>query len=156
MAVAGLTSASLAGCEWGPPDQVSAPAAKQDSDDTLAANSALRILDTIRSLEGAQSQFPALAATLTPFLALHRTHLAALDPANKVTSEVLGNPSSASAAAALTGARSAELGLQRYLTAHAQSATSGQLARTLASMAAAVAQHLAVAPVQPVTAGANG
>lgn len=144
-ALAGALSVSLAGCEWGPPDQVDAPEAKQDSDDMLAQNAAERIGAMVRLIEAVPPSFTQLAQPLVPLLALHKAHLAAVDPTDVAGSMPIA-VAPASPAAALAQVREHELALQRGLTADATAATSGQLARTLASMAAAVAQQLAVLP----------
>ncbi len=155
-ALTGALSASLAGCEWGPPDQVDAPEAKQDSDDKLAKTAAQRIGAVVRLIEAVPPSFTQLAEPLVPLLALHKAHLAAVDPSDVAASmPAAGIP--ASPAAALAQVREHELALQRGLATDAAAATSGQLARTLASMAAAVAQQLVLLPTRldPTTAGAT-
>ena len=145
-ALTGALSASLAGCEWGPPDQVDAPKAKQDSDDKLAQTAAERIGAMVRLIEAVPPSFSQLTEPLVPLLALHKAHLAAVDPTDIAGSLPIATVAPASPAAALAQIRERELALQRGLAADAASAASGQLARTLASMAAAVAQQLATMP----------
>ncbi|RJS44900.1 hypothetical protein [Nocardioides cavernaquae] len=145
-ALTGVLSASLAGCEWGPPDQVDAPEAKKDADDKLAQAAAERIGAMVRLIEAVPPSFTQLAQPLVPLLALHQAHLAAVDPTDVAGSMPIATVAPASPADALAQVREHELALQRALTADASAATSGQLARTLASMAAAVAQQLAVLP----------
>jgi ABC-type xylose transport system permease subunit len=158
-ALTGALSASLAGCEWGPPDQVDAPEAKQDSDDKLAKTAAGQIGGALQLVVSAPKSYPSLTATLAPLLAVHRAHLLVLDPKGTMTPTSAGPAelTSGSAATALAEIRSVELALQRGLATDAAAATSGQLARTLASMAAAVAQQLVLLPTRldPTTAGAT-
>jgi hypothetical protein len=149
-ALTGALSASLTGCEWGPPDQVDAPDAKQDSDDKLARDAAAQIAGALQLVEAAPKSYPSLTATVAPLIAAHRAHLLVLDPKGTMSPADSGPAElkSGTAATALGEIRAVELGLQRSLASVAQSATSGQLARTLASMAAAVAQQLVILPAR--------
>ncbi len=80
-----------------------------------------------------------LRPTLSPLAQLHTAHQEALDP-DGVDAVLITGP------AGLPQVRRAESKLQRHLTDAAVAAESGALAGLLASMAAAIAQHLAVLP----------
>jgi len=138
---------SLAGCEWGPPDQVSAPGAKKDADEKLVRSVAEAIHDRgayAGSIAGAVAvAHPELAAAAKPFSTLNDAHYTALG--NEMI-PLDGRPVPSDPAAALAELRTGQLGLQKRLAAAAGEAVSGDLARTFASMAAAVAQLLAITP----------
>jgi hypothetical protein len=153
LAFTGLASTSLAGCEWGPPDQVNAPEAKQDTDQTLASNMAIAIGQRAAIVEATVAAHTELTAALQPFTTMHAAHFAALGGTARTLETGVVSPN---AAIALRDLRATEAQLQKGLVAAATQATSGQLARTLASMAASVAQQLAVLPVRPATTGAIG
>jgi hypothetical protein len=146
-ALTGALSVSLAGCEWGPPDQVGAPEAKKDADDKLVRSVADAIHERgayAGSIAGeiAVAQ-PLLAAAAKPFSTLNNAHYAVL---GNYTISLDGRPVPTDPAAALAELRNGQLDLQKRLMAAAGEAVSGDLARTFASMAAAEAQLLALTP----------
>lgn len=141
---AGLTAAA-AGCQWGPPSTVDAPAGEADADTALVKDVTSAVAAQARLVTDTSAAHTALTTSLAPLSTLHSAHLAAL------TSKAVTAPAVAPAPtpeAALTTVRSGEASLQRILTTAAQDAASGPLARTLASMAAGVAMHLAALPSQ--------
>jgi hypothetical protein len=146
-AVAGALSVSLAGCEWGPPEQVDAPEAKKDADDKLVRAVAEAIHERgayAGSIAGDLAvAHPLLAAAAKPFSTLNDAHEAALGDG---MIPLDGREVPADPAAALAELRAGQLDLQKRLTAAAGEAVSGDLARTFASMAAAEAQLLATTP----------
>lgn len=144
--------AATAGCQWGPPDSVSAPAAKRDADATAVDHLVTEIAAQARLVADVVTTHVGLATALGPLTALHRAHLAVLTDHAPAAPSVMvpARPD-----AALAAVRRGEAGLQRSLTASARKAASGPLARSLASMAAGVAMHLAAAPT-PRSASKGG
>lgn len=136
-------AASTAGCQWGPPSSVAAPAAKRDADATTVSQLTTAIATQAQLVADTATKHVGLATTLAPLTAMHRAHLAVLtkEPVTAAAAAVPPSPD-----AALSAVRRGEAALQRSLTAGAQHAASGPLARALASMAAGVAMHLAAAP----------
>jgi hypothetical protein len=135
--------AATAGCQWGPPATVSAPAAKRDADTATVDRLVTTIATRARLVADVATTHVGLATALAPLTTLHQAHLAVLTDAPPTAPSVMvpGRPDTA-----LTAVRRGEADLQRALTAGAQQAASGPLARTLASMAAGVAMHLAATP----------
>ncbi|MDO7869232.1 hypothetical protein [Nocardioides jiangxiensis] len=136
-------AATVAGCQWGPPTSVAAPAAKRDADATTVDQLTTAIAAQAQLVADTATRHVGLATTLAPLTAMHRAHLAVLtkDPVTAAAVAVAPSPD-----AALSAVRRGEATLQRSLTAGAQGAASGPLARAIASMAAGVAMHLAAAP----------
>lgn len=99
-----------------------APASADDPDRSLVDEVVARITATA-----------ALAARAPDLLAMHAAHLDALDAAPPVPGR-----------APLARLRRSEQQLQRFLVGASMTAESGQLARLLASMSAAVSQQLVV------------
>ena len=111
-----------------------------DTDAALVDRVLTRITSADTVLEELVRQHPRLRRDLRPFRALHAAH-----------AEVLGGfhdraavPGPFDLPQARRLARRTEADLQRHLTNVAVRAESGSLAKLLASMAAGVAQHLAV------------
>lgn len=139
-ALAGLVA--VTGCDAEPgsedpaPDQTTAPAV--DADAGLVEQVVESILSTGAIVDLARGSSAELRRRLRPLVDLHAAHLEALDPFDG-TYETLtdGRPD-------LQQVRRAEALLQRHLVGASVRADSGALAKLFASMAAAVAQHLAV------------
>lgn len=139
--LAGLVA--LSGCDLDPgPDeptseQTTAPPV--DADSELVEQVRTRILAALGAVATVRSEGRKLRQTLRPLADLHGAHLAALDSEGLDEDLLhLGEPGPG-----LARVRAAETTLQRQLTTAAIRAESGALAKLLASMAAAVAQHLA-------------
>lgn len=118
-----------------PADPVTS-APPEDADADLVASV---VTDLTAALAAALAVRPARAAG-RPFARLHRRHLAELDETEPAST---GSPEMS--AAALLGQ---ERRLQRRLAEAAVAAESGELAATLGSMSAAVAQLLATRPTR--------
>lgn len=144
-ALGGATAAAAAttGCQWGPPASVSPPAEKRDADASTVDWLVTAIAAQARLVADVATTHVGLATALAPLSALHQAHLAVLstEPPAAPAVTVPVRPD-----AALAAVRRGEATLQRSLTAGARTAASGPLARSLASMAAGVAMHLAAAP----------
>ncbi|WP_162602252.1 hypothetical protein [Nocardioides daejeonensis] len=134
---------ALAGCRWGPEaDGAGEPVSgttppPPDADRVLVDQATALIGDTAALVAAAVAARPRLGQQLAAFATLHDAHLRHL-AATPVTT-------SAGEARALAGVLKAERRLQEGLIDLAGRAGSGILARSLASMAAGVAQHVAVA-----------
>lgn len=125
LGVGTITLTALAGCASdSDPTPESAPKTSDDPDQDLVD----RVLD---ELAGAEQL--AIAAGVATLALLHRTHIEALDG-----SPVPPTPGATTMAAL----RRTERRLQTQLTDASLAAESGGLARLLASMSAAVSQHL--------------
>jgi hypothetical protein len=127
LALAGVGLVAVGGCDDGGDDSPAPlPSASPDPDTALVDRVVTRLTRAERIARG---------AGLAGLAALHRAHLEALDasasarPHRKVPADVV---------------RRHERRLQSDLVAAAMAAQSGALARLLASMSAAVSQHLAV------------
>lgn len=153
-ALGGATAAvvATAGCQWGPPASVSAPAEERDADATTVDGLVTAIAAQAQLVADVATAHVGLATALAPLTALHQAHLAVLTDKVPVAPAVTvpSRPDTA-----LAAVRRGEAGLQRSLTAGAQHAASGPLARSLASMAAGVAMHLAATPT-PRSASKGG
>lgn len=116
----------------------------QDADATLVDEvlNELQGLIELLSVEG--SKHPRLAEPLTTLVDLHLAHREALggDP---IAAGIVAEPTPRPAEALLL-IRTRELSAQRRLTDWCVRANSGALARLLASMSAAVAQHVTALP----------
>lgn len=134
----------LAGCRWGPAEQESesveekAPARIPDDEQVDAAIAAIGTVEEYVSAVSAEHVD--LADTLADLTSMHTAHLDLLAPerpgGSADTPRVPGR-----AKAALSAVRRKEQGLQTTLVELAAEVSSGTLARTLAAMAAGVAQH---------------
>ena len=98
-------------------------------------------------------RFPRLERTAAQLARTHRAHLRVLG-AEAEESTAVAEPASASAA--LTQVRAEEERLQRRLASAAIEVQSGALARLLASMSAAGAQHVAALPPAQEETGGGG
>jgi hypothetical protein len=142
--VAAVPLIALAGCRWGPEDDRSPEVEQaQDADADLVQTAAEAITRLSHAVARAGEEHIGLVAALAPLSAMHLAHLQVLDVTVDLTTVHTGQPDSRSALAAI---RSEEARLQTQLADLATSAVSGTLARALASMSAAIAQHVAVLP----------
>lgn len=147
-AVAAASALALAGCRWGPEEDVDAapqPQAGKDADATVVEQSLLVLRLQVATLELTSGRHVGLAAALAPLVAAHTEH------ARLLSTGTGGEPVEAhlppeSAAKALARVRREETALQRALERAALEATSGELARALASISASTAQHVAALP----------
>jgi hypothetical protein len=140
---ASLAVAATAGCQWGPPTSVAAPSGKRDADASTVDGLVTGIAAQAQLVHDVATTHVGLATALAPLTALHQAHLAVLSD-KAVTAPAVAVPPQPDAA--LAAVRRGEADLQRALIAGAQKVASGPLARSLASMAAGVAMHLAAAP----------
>ena len=150
LGVAGLVV--VAGCDDGGDGSgdrpANAPTPAQDPDGDLVDSVLTALTDTLEIVGHVGDRFPGLAAPMAPLRALHTAHIEALDgtpPTTFAGSGVIANPE-----AALTLVRRREKRLRSDLVESAVVAESGTLARVLASMSAAVAQHLVTLPGEVV------
>ena len=131
----------VSGCEDEPrsdePPRSEPTAPPADADADLVDQVSERITKAWLAVSSARKQSPDLRRSLRPLQRLHEAHLSVLGadqdrnaPAQPVARDL----------------RAVETTLQRQLTDAAVRAESGALAKVLASMAAAVAQQLAVLP----------
>jgi hypothetical protein len=147
-ALAGV--AILAGCDLGSDDPGSAPAPSADPDDPdtgLVAEVVDDLLATLAIVDAVRHRYGSLRRQLGELAKVHRAHLAALGSNERPGR---AGPRTADADGALALVRRREQRHQRLLTDRAVEAQSGRLARLLASMSAAVAQQLAVLPLDKV------
>ncbi|MDQ4052713.1 MAG: hypothetical protein M3237_08425 [Actinomycetota bacterium] len=142
-AMTGLASgACTSDSPTGPSGPTSTSAQPVDADHELATSVAIDILLVRVFVDSLARDFPALLPELRPLRRLHSAHVEAVGGVDD------GIP----APAPFAGGRAEALGalvrseqhLQRELASAAVRAESGTLAKLLASMSAAVAQHLAV------------
>lgn len=149
-AAAGIACLSAAGCTSSdhdpsqPTDPISTSGPPVDADQELAASVVADIAAAGALVDQLARDVPALMGDLRPWRRLHAAHAEALGGVeDSIPSPA---PGSGSPTEALRELRRAEQRLQRNLTAACVDAESGTLAKLLASMAAAVAQHLVVLP----------
>lgn len=119
----------------------SAPSATTSSapgGDAAVVEEVVAALDAVLGQLLAARAVPAQRAAVVPLLRAHRRHLEALDATSQA------QPSATPVS--LEQVRAQELALRGSLVDSAGRASSGALARLLASMAASVDQHLAVLP----------
>lgn len=144
---AALTGLVAAGCTSDPvdpagpsgaPSAPSATVAPPDADQVLVDEVVARLTTALSGVVAARQGSPRLRRELG---SLERLHLAHLDALGIDESAVTYAPLRALPRSELLAA---EGRLQRFLATAAVRAESGSLARLLASMSAAVAQHLAV------------
>jgi hypothetical protein len=135
-ALAGLVVVSGCDADPGPAatPRAETTAPPVDADAELVDQVAERIATASVSVAAARMQSPQLRRSLRPLQRMHAEHLAVL--------EVRAEPADGQPVA--RDVRAAETTLQRQLADAAVRAESGALAKLLASMAAAVAQQLAV------------
>ena len=137
-----ISATVLAGCRWGPEtdtDEVASGTTPppHDADVELVDRAINAITATAAVVAGATAARPRLRQHLIGFSTLHEAHLRHLE-AEPEAGASAGGPRR------LSGVLTAERELQDTLIGLAGDAGSGRLARSLASMAAGVAQHLAV------------
>lgn len=133
----------LAACELDPPSAVptEGPTAEPLPDAEVVASARKAILLMVASVEAASVRHPQLSAGLEPWLTLHAAHLAVLDDeADDV--EVEGETPASRPAIARDRVIALEGSLAGTLADAARQAASGDLARALASMSAAVTQRV--------------
>jgi hypothetical protein len=136
----------LAGCRWGPADEVDgATEVEADADKALVEQAAAAIAHQVALLESASREHVGLAGALAAVLAAHNAHFRVLAPAEPIKVATIHEVGE-TARAALARVRRREVVLQAELAGFAAYAVSGTLARALASMSASIAQHLAVFP----------
>ena len=147
-ALAGV--ALLAGCDLGSDDPGSAPTPAADPDDpdtSLVEEVVDDLVATLAIVEAVRHRHGSLRRQLGELAKVHRAHLEALGSKERPGRP---GPRTADADEALALVRRREQRQQRLLAEGAVQAQSGRLARLLASMSAAVAQQLAVLPLDKV------
>lgn len=133
---------ALAACDLDPPSAVptETPTAELLPDAEVAASARGEILLMVATIEATIEAHPRLRRELTPWLDLHSAHLAVLDVGDDQTADpAIPAPQAAVARQTVIGAEGA---LAARLADAARRAASGDLARALASMSAAVTQRL--------------
>lgn len=139
--------AALAGCRWGPPEvdaEPGPPPPEPDADVALLDEAAQAILGALDLVERVAARHRGLATALAGLVALHTAHLDLLGAEPGGPRPAV--PPLPGARPALARVRADELVLQGRLAGMAAQAGSGAFARALASMSAAVAQHVAALP----------
>lgn len=145
-ALAAASALPLAGCRWGPADDVDgASEVGTDADEALINEAAAAVAAQLALVQSVSDEHLGLAGALAPILAAHVAHASLLAPTDPVETGA-ATPVGESARAALARVRRREIVLQAELAGFAAEAVSGTLARALASMSASVAQYLAVFP----------
>ncbi len=144
--VAGAGALVVAGCAVRAP-HVELPGSSEPDPDVATATEAVTVIRAqIHAIRVTTRHHPALAGPLAGLLAMHRAHLVALERAVPRSSSPppprTGPAVPHSEARALVALRTAERPTQTTLAGLAQRARSGDFARLLASMAAAVAQQV--------------
>lgn len=146
---AALTVLGTTGCDLDPRSAPTPqrPAPPVDADSELVEAVVGDIKDVAGTVTALAAAYPALAAAVLPLAHLHASHLAELRPDGVTTpSPTSSGVPSPGPRAALRGLQGRERQLQRRLVTASMAAGSGELARLLAAMSAAVAQQLAVFP----------
>lgn len=134
----------VAGCRWGPeeeqatPTESDSPAPAPDAVQVTAAREAIAEAQTL--VMAVRTEHPSLAKPLAGLLALHQAHLKLLSTDEDGTTTTLQEIPVGGEA--LVEVLRTERALQAKLARLAGVVSSGELARILASMAAAVAQEL--------------
>ena len=143
---AAMTGLAAGACTSDDPDEPSSPTSTSappvDADQELATSVAIDISVVGVFVDSLARDFPALRSELRPLRRLHAAHLEAIggfDDSIPAPAPIAGGR-----AEARGELRRSEQRLQKTLAAAAVRAESGTLAKLLASMSAAVAQHLAV------------
>jgi hypothetical protein len=140
-------AALLAGCDLGSDDPGSTPtpgADPEDPDTGLVAEVVDDLVATLTLVEAVRDRHGSLRRQLGELAKVHRAHLEALGSDEQPDRH---GPRTADADRALALVHGREQRHERLLTDLAVEAQSGRLARLLASMSAAVAQQLAVLPL---------
>ncbi|WP_340539355.1 hypothetical protein [Nocardioides sp. GXZ039] len=158
-ALIGAAALTTAGCSFGsldpdaedptytptstPSESAAGPATTEpqpaDPDAEVASQAAVELLTAQQVAKETAKAYPALADRLDPIARLHRAQAGELGGGQVTTVVVIeqGEPR----AKVLRRIERSEQALQEHLVAAALAADSGALARLLASMAAATAQH---------------
>lgn len=134
---------ALAACDLDPPssEPTRSETAEPLPDDAVVAAARKSILLTVATIEAVNARHRPLRNENAPLLALHAAHLAVLGEAD-ADAAVEGEIPQTTPALARKQVASTENGLAGTLLGTAGQAASGDLARALASMAAAVTQRL--------------
>ncbi len=145
-AAVGVTGLAVAGCTSDSPDDptdpVSTSAPPVDADQSLVDGLVVTLASLQVSVDALSAEFPALRRDLAAVRRMHGAHLAALGGFDDSIPSPAPHP--AGRQAALEELVLSEQRLQRRLATAAVTAESGTLAKLLATMSAAVAQHVAV------------
>lgn len=145
-ALAAASALPLAGCRWGPADDLDGDSeVETDADKALIDRAVAALLGQAALVQTVSDRHLGLAGALAPLRRAHAAHVAVLSPTDTVDVGVVA-PAHESSRAALARVRRREIVLQAELAGFAAEAVSGTLARALASMSASIAQHLAVFP----------
>lgn len=147
LALALSTPLALAACDLDPPSATpsESPTTAPPPDAEVVASARKAILLTVALLEVVSARHRPLRAGIQPLLDLHTAHLEVLDDGSQDPSESQGLAAALPAdtpAMARTQVTGAESNLSATLADAARQAASGDLARALASMSAAVAQRV--------------
>lgn len=151
-ALSGLAAIAAAGlvtsCST---DSKSKPGANNSAslshDEQAAVRAQRSVRHALNEVDRTSQARPGLAALLTPIAAMHRAHLEILtrvpdpEPSNAVTQTSPPMPTPADRQAALADLGAVEAALAAELAGLARESESGQWARVLASMSAAVQQR---------------
>ncbi|MEO5664850.1 MAG: hypothetical protein ABIR39_16395 [Nocardioides sp.] len=133
---------ALSACEFDPPSAVptEAPTTEPLPDADVAGVARAQIVQMVATIEATIEAHPRLRRELTPWLDLHDAHLTVLDVGDDQTATAaIPPPTGAAARQIVLGAEGA---LASRLADTARQAASGDLARALASMSAAVTQRV--------------
>lgn len=148
-AIAAASALTLAGCRWGPEDDVDAApqpeTGEKDADAVVVEQALLALRLQVARLELTSERHLGLATALAPLVLAHTEHARLLstgDGAEPVEAHVPPE----SAAETLARVRREEAAIQVAMERAALEATSGDLARALASISASTAQHVAALP----------
>jgi hypothetical protein len=143
----GLTGLVAAGCTAESSDDPTTPSTTSvppvDADQALVDDVVAALAALHGYVDALAREVPALRPALRPFRRLHAAHLEALDgPVQDRAHDRAATPTAGDPAAAARELVRREQQLQRRLATASVRAESGTLAKLLASMSAAVAQHL--------------
>ncbi len=141
--IAAASALALTSCRWGPDEEPEADSTEPPDDPDIAVVEAamVAISETLSMVVLVQDFFRGLTIALGPLARTHRLHAQLLGQ----TPRLQGGGLSTSREA-LRDVRAREQLLQRELAELALEASSGTLARALASMSASIAQLLVVFP----------
>ncbi|QIX26258.1 hypothetical protein ncot_06300 [Nocardioides sp. JQ2195] len=138
-----------AGCRWGPAEEAATPPEQDvaegvpDAEQVDAAVAA--ITEAQQFVSAVADKHIGLSGPLAELTALHTAHLGLLEP-HRTASPTTAPDVPKASGVALDAVRRRETTLQATLSGLAADVSSGTLARTLAAMAAGVAQHRQVLP----------
>lgn len=137
-----LAPMAFAACDLDPPSAAPTeePTAEPLPDAEVVGFARGQIVLMVATIEATVEAHPRLRRELTPWLDLHSAHLTVLDVGDDQTATPAIPPSTAAAARQIV--IGAEGALAARLTDSARQAASGDLARALASMSAAVTQRV--------------